>query len=262
MTKFLSLFLVVALFAFSSFAQEDQPKVVTYKDGDVTLEGYWSPSKCYGRGVQPIVLVVHQWKGITDHEKQVADKVGELCYNTLVVDIYGQGVRPKTVDEAKSESSKYKANPELAASRLKAAIEFAKKQPNVDASRIAAIGYCFGGGLVLDLARSNADVRGVVSFHGNLNTNMKMTAAPKASILVHHGADDPFVAQSDVAAFVTEMTAAKADWTLTQYAGAVHSFTQKGIEADKIEGAAYNEKADNRSWSATTEFLMEVLSRQ
>jgi dienelactone hydrolase len=262
MMKCLSLFLVLTLFTFSSFAQEDQPKVVTYKDGDVTLEGYWSPSKCYGRGAQPIVLIVHQWKGITDHERQVADKVGELCYNALAVDIYGQGVRPKTVEEAKAESGKYKEKPELAARRLKAAIEFAKKQPNVDAGRIAAMGYCFGGGLVLDLARSNADIQGVVSFHGNLNTSMKMSGAPKASILVHHGADDPFVPASDVTAFVTEMTSAKADWVLSQYAGAVHSFTQKGIEADKIEGAAYNEKADNRSWSATTEFLMEVLSRQ
>lgn len=245
----------------SAFAQEKPTETITYKDGDTTLEGLWVPSKCPSRKPQPVVLIVHQWKGITDHEKQAAEKTADLCYNAFVVDMYGKGVRPKTIDEAKAESGKYKDNADLAMRRLNAALSYVKTRADADTGHMAAMGYCFGGGLVLDLARSGADLKGVVSFHGNLNPRIKMTAAPKASILVHHGAIDPFVPQADVAAFVTEMTAAKADWVLTQYAGAKHSFTQKEVASDKVDGAEYNEKADDRSWSATTEFLMDVLSR-
>jgi dienelactone hydrolase len=257
----LSLFMCVMACTQSALAQAEA-KMVTYQDGKTTLEGYWSPSKCFNKSPMPVVLIVHQWRGLGDHEKNVADKVAELCYHAFAIDVYGQGVRPANDDLAKIESDIYRNDPKLALRRLNVAREFAGKQPGVDPQRMLAMGYCFGGGLVLDWARSGADLKGVVSFHGNLNARVPASSTPKASILVHNGADDPYVSPAEVTGFIDEMRALKADWMLTQYSGAVHAFTQVGAGNDPSKGFAYNEKADNRSWSSTTEFLMAALSRE
>jgi dienelactone hydrolase len=238
---------------------------IDYMDGDVKLEGYWAPSECKiaDSGPQPLVLVVHQWKGITQNEKMRADLLAKQCYNAFAVDMYGKGIRPTNNDDAGKEAGIYKGDPALARKRITAALDFAKKQPGVDTSKIAAIGYCFGGTMALELARTGADIDGVVSFHGGLATKAPVTqpGVIKASIQVHHGADDKFVSPEEVKTFEDEMNTANADWSLTAYAHAVHSFTQKEVGNDPSTGMAYNEKADTRSWAAATAFLKEIFSR-
>jgi dienelactone hydrolase len=249
-----------ALFATPAYAQS-LGKDVSYHDGDTELQGYWVPSQCENKGNAPLVLVVHQWRGITDNEKMRADLLSKQCYNAFAVDMYGKGIRPTNNDDAGKEAGIYKGDPALARRRITAGLDFAKSQPGVDTSKIAAIGYCFGGTMALELARSGADIDGVVSFHGGLATKAPVTqpGVIKASIQVHHGADDKFVPPEEVKSFEDEMNTANADWSLTKYAHAVHSFTQKEVGNDPSTGMAYNEKADIRSWAAATAFLKEVL---
>ena len=149
----------------------------------------------------------------------------------------------------------------LARKRLNAALTYVRTLTGVDDSRIAIIGYCFGGTMALELARSGADILSAVSFHGGLATKSAPSTpgSIKASILVHHGAADPFVPQEEVHLFMEEMNTANADWALTQYADAVHSFTEREAGNDPSKGAAYNQKADIRSWASTLDFLAETL---
>lgn len=232
---------------------------VLYHDGGTELEGYWAKAEC-GAGNAPTVLVIHQWKGLTDNEKTRANMLAKQCYNAFAVDMYGKGIRPANNEDAGKEATIYKNDPTLARRRISAALDFARKQPGVDTAKIAAIGYCFGGTMALELARSGADVKGVISFHGGLGTPAPLTepGVIKASVQVHHGAADPMVPPAEVKAFEDEMNTANADWSLTSYAHAVHSFTQKESGDDPSKGVAYNEKADTRSWSAASAFLKEV----
>jgi dienelactone hydrolase len=148
----------------------------------------------------------------------------------------------------------------LLRARINAALGFLRKQERVNPQQIAAIGYCFGGTTVLELARSGAEILGVVSFHGGLNTPTPADAKNiKAKVLACHGADDPFVPADEVSAFEKEMRDAKVNWQLVAYGNAVHSFTDKGAGNDNSKGAAYNAEADRRSWEAMKSFLEEVL---
>ena len=211
----------------------------------------------------PVVLVVHQWKGLGEHEKSRAEQIAAQCYNAFAVDMYGKGVRPATSDAAGAEAGKYKNNPALARQRLKAALDWVRKRDDVDVAHIAAMGYCFGGTMVLELARGGEDIDAVISFHGGLASPAPITKPGilKAAVQVHHGASDPFVPQEEVQGFITEMKTAKADWHLTQYADAVHAFTHADAGSDPSGGVAYNAKADKRSWAATTDFLTEIFGR-
>lgn len=231
---------------------------VTYKDGDVTLEGYLAKSMDPDA---PIVMIVHQWKGLGEYEKSRADMLAAEGYNAFAIDMYGQGIRPQDPDAAGTQAGKYKNDPKLARQRLNAALAYAKTIENADPSRIAIIGYCFGGTMALELARTGADIKSAISFHGGLATNAPVTQPGiiKASIAVHHGADDPYVKSGEVKSFLDEMKTAKADVVFASYAGAVHSFTEKEAGDDNSKGAAYNEKADHRSWSAALAFLKETL---
>lgn len=236
-----------------------QSKTVTYRQGDTTLEGVlvWDDALS---GPRPGVLVVHQWMGITDYEKQRAKQLAQLGYVAFCADIYGQGIRPTDTKAAGAEATKYKSNRTLFRQRVNAGLEQLKTSELVDGSRIAAIGYCFGGTAVLELARSGADVQGVVSFHGGLDSPTPADAKNiKGKVLAMHGADDPYVPAKEVAAFEDEMRAAQADWALIKFGGAVHSFTQPMAGNDNSKGAAYNEKADKRSWAVLKLFLGDVL---
>ncbi len=251
------LFSMMGILLLSTF-QAQAGDVKTYMDGDLTLEGYYSPSSCdTSKGT---VLVTHQWMGLGEYERGRADMLAEDCYNAFAVDVYGQGIRPANMDEAKKESSKYKSNPELARRRMKSAIDFVKTLPQVSENNLAIIGYCFGGTMALEVARSGADIDGVVSFHGGLSSQEPVTegASVSSAILVHHGDADPHVKPEEVAAFKQEMRAAKADWQFVSYADAVHAFTEKHAGDDPSNGAAYNAKADQRSWAYTLEFLDEI----
>jgi len=233
-------------------------ETVEYKQGDTTLEGFVAYDDAI-QGKRPGVLVVHQWMGLTDYEKHRAEMLAQLGYVAFCADIYGKGVRPQSPAEAGAQAGKYKSDRQLLRARVNAGLDALRQQPLVDSKRIAAIGYCFGGTTVLELARSGADVAGVVSFHGGLDAPDPADGKNiKCEVLVCHGADDPFSSPQDIAAFENEMRKGDVDWQFIQYGGAVHSFTQPMAGNDNSKGAAYNEKADKRSWEAMKQFFTEI----
>ncbi len=234
---------------------EVKGSAVEYKDGGTALEGYVA---CDGAvsGKRPGVLVVHDWMGISAETRRRCDMLAGLGYVAFAADIYGKGVRPQNAQEAGAQATKYKGDRALYRRRLALALAELKKDPRVDPARVAAIGYCFGGTGVLELARSGADVKGVVSFHGGLDSlHPEDAKAIRCRVLVLHGADDPFTSPADVAAFQDEMRKAGVDWEMVYYGGAVHAFTNPGAGSDNSKGAAYNAKADERSWQAMRDFF-------
>lgn len=234
-------------------------ETVEYQEGDTTLEGFLAYDTAQP-SARPGVLIVHQWKGITDYEKKRAALIAELGYTVLVADIYGKGVRADNPKDAAALAGKYKSDRALLRARVKAALETLRRNPRVNPSSMAAIGYCFGGTTVLELGRSGADVQCVVSFHGGLSTPTPAGGKKvQAKVLALHGADDPYVPPTEVAAFEKEMRDAGVDWQLVSYGGAVHSFTDWNAGNDNSKGAAYNEKADKRSWEAMKAFFAETL---
>lgn len=231
---------------------------MTYKQGDTPLEGYLVYDDAI-QGQRPGVVVVHDWSGLGDYARMRADMLAQLGYVALAIDIYGAGVRPATQEDRAKEAGKYRADVALMRARAAAGFEQLRLQKSVDPSRIAAIGYCFGGGVALEMARSGLPLAGVVSFHGSLATpNPSDAKNIRGKILVLHGADDPYVPGDAVASFQEEMRNAGADWQMVSYGGAVHSFTQKAAGNDNSKGAAYNENADRRSWQAMKTFFDEI----
>lgn len=232
-------------------------ETVEYRDGDTVLEGYIAyDSKLAAK--RPGVLVVHEWTGVGSHVKKSAEKLAAMGYTALAVDIYGKGVRP-VPPQAGEVAGKYKSDRPLLRRRIQAGLDFLNQHKTVDSKRIAAIGYCFGGTTVLELARSGAAVKGVVSFHGGLDSPTPADAKNiKGKVLVLHGADDPYVPADQVAAFENEMRSNKLDWELVKYSNAVHSFTNPDAGSDNSKGAAYNAEADKRSWARMSAFLKEI----
>jgi dienelactone hydrolase len=240
-----------------------QTRAIEYKDGDVVLEGHlaWDDAKVKPGSSAPGVLIVHQWLGLTQNERMRAGLLAEMGYVAFACDIYGKGTRPKDRAEAPQFAGKYKGDRQLFRRRLSLGLAELLKQPGVDAKRTAAIGYCFGGTGVLELARSGASVAGVVSFHGGLDSPTPADGKNiKTKVLVLHGADDPFVPAKDIEAFTRELNDAKVDWQMVYYSDAVHAFTQKEAGSDKSRGACYHESSDRRSWAAMKTFLDEVLA--
>lgn len=234
-------------------------EMVDYKDGKTVLEGqlFYDDSWTTAR---PAVVVVHQWMGPSDHEKESAQQLAKLGYVAFVADIYGKGVRPTSADEAGKLAAKYKSDIQLYRQRVKAALESVSKSKKVDAKKLVIIGYCFGGTGALEAARGGFPVVAAVSFHGGLATPLpENTKNVMAKLLVLHGAIDPFVSIKEVNGFIKEMNDAKADFQFIAYSGAVHAFTQKNAGGDVTKGTAYNEVADHRSWLAFKNFLNEVV---
>lgn len=239
-------------------AAEVKEQPVEYQSGGVACEG-WSAVDVAKPGRKPAVLIVHQWTGVSENEKMRARMLAELGYNVLCADVYGKGVRPQP-PAAGQEAGKYKSNRPLLRERVNAALEVLRKDTNTDPTRIAAIGYCFGGTAVIELARSGANVKGVVSFHGGLDSPTPADGKNiRCKVLALHGADDPFVSKEDLAAFEKEMKDAGVEYKLVQYPGAVHSFTQKAAGDDNSKGAAYNEAADKASWEEMKTFFNRLL---
>lgn len=234
-------------------------ETVTYEQGGTTLEGYIAYDSAV-QGPRPAVLVIHQWKGLTDYEKKRCHMLAELGYTAFAVDIYGKGIRPATTAEAGKLAGQYKSDRALLKARVNAGLDALLKSGKATPNKVAAIGYCFGGTTALELARSGASVAGVVSFHGGLSTPTPAEAQKiRCKVLVLHGAEDPYVPATEVAAFQDEMRSASVDYQLTAYSGAVHSFTHWEAGSDKSKGAAYNEAADRRSWQAMKAFFAEIL---
>ena len=233
-------------------------ETIEYKQGDAVLAGYLAYDAS-SKGPRPGVLIVHQWKGLTDYEKKRAEMLAKLGYNVFALDIYGKGIRPQSSQEAGAQAGKYKSNRDLLRARAQAGLAGLQKHERTDPKRVAAIGYCFGGTAVIELARSGADIAGVVSFHGGLDSPHPEDGRNiKCKVLALQGADDPFVPAKDLAAFESEMRQAKVDWELVKYGGAVHSFTDWNAGDNPGQGAAYNEKADRRSWEAMQQFFAEI----
>ena len=232
---------------------------LSYSDGATKLAGYVA-QPAGAKGKVPGVVVIHQWMGLTDHERKVSDDLAKLGYVALAADIYGEGVHPANTGEAGKLAGSFKGDRALYRRRIAVAIETLKAQKGVDGSRIAVIGFCFGGTGAIEAARGSLPVKAVVSFHGGLDVPAGYTSGPvSAKVLVCHGADDPFVPAKDVAAFQDEMRQAKADYVFVAYANAVHAFTQKEAGNDNSKGAAYNEAAYHRSWQHMKDFFKETL---
>jgi len=256
-TLAVSLALVAPSLAALPAAAAVKSAVVEYKDGEQTCEGFlaWDDA---AKGKRPGVVVVHEWMGLGDYAKDRARRLATLGYVAFAADIYGKGIRAKDAQEAGELAGRYKGDLPLLRSRARAAFDTLAKDARVDPARIFAIGYCFGGTTALELARSGAPLAGVVSFHGGLSTKDPADAKNvKGRVLVLHGASDPFVPPAEVAAFQKEMNDAKVDWQMVLYAGAVHSFTNPGAGNDPSKGAAYDERADRRSWEAMKAFFAE-----
>lgn len=233
-------------------------KTVEYKEGSTTLEGYLVYDDAT-KGPRPGVLVVHNWLGLTEETKSKADRLAALGYVAFAADIYGKGIRPN-MEGAGKLAGQYKADRASLRRRVNAGLSTLKKQKDVDITRVAAIGYCFGGTTVLELGRSGAAVKSVVTFHGGLDSPKPEDGKNiKAKVLVLAGADDPFQKPDELLAFQDEMRKSKVDWQMVSYGGAVHSFTEKGAGTDNSKGAAYNEAADRRSWQAMQDFFKETL---
>jgi dienelactone hydrolase len=242
----------------SSVRAAVKTRTVEYRQGETVLEGFlaWDDA---GPARRPGVLVVHEWTGINPYTRRRAEQLAGMGYVAFAADIYGKGVRPATPKEAAATAGRYKADRALLRERVKAGLDELRRQPNVDPAKVAAIGYCFGGTTVLELGRAGADLLGIVSFHGGLDTPTPADArSVKAKLLVLTGADDPNVPPAQVAAFEEEMRAAKVDWQLVKYSGAVHSFTNPDAGNDNSKGAAYNAAADRRSWIAMQDFFAEL----
>lgn len=258
--NYMKIIFFLILFALTVFKAHSEIKTETieYYDGKDLLEGL----VCYDdakTGVRPVVIVVHEWNGINEHTRIRCRQLASMGYIAFAADIYGKGIRPKNTEESAKQATIYKSNITLFRSRMNAALSEVRKLKNADKSRIAAIGYCFGGTGVLELARSGAMINGVVSFHGSLSTpNPDDAKNIKCKVLVLHGADDPFVKDEEVLAFEKEMRDASVDWQLVKFGNAVHSFTNPSAGFDNSKGAAYNEKADTRSWEMLKQFFNEI----
>ena len=250
----------LSLVAFMARA-EVHTESVTYKQGDTALEGYLA----YDTGIQgkrPGVLIVPDWMGPGKFSNERAEALAKLGYVAFAVDIYGKDVRPKDAKEAGAQAGKFKGDRKLLRERVLAGLEVLKARDNVDVTKIAAIGYCFGGTTVLELGRAGAPVAGLVSFHGGLdNPTPDDGKNIKGKVLILHGADDPNVPPEQVAAFEDEMRKGGVDWELVKYSKAVHAFTNPAAGNDNSKGVAYNELADKRSWQAMKDFFAEIFAK-
>src|SRR5689334_2600317 len=235
-----------------------QTKEVEYRQGSTVLKGFiaWDDAVA---GKRPGVLVVHEWWGLNDHARNQARRLAEAGYVGFALDMYGKGKVTTHPQEAQAFAAEATKDPAVMAARFNAALEQLKHDPHVDSTRIAAIGYCFGGAVVLGMARSGADLAAVVTFHGALAT--QSPAQPdkvKARVLVLAGGADPFVPPDQVEAFKREMQAAGARYEVVVYQGAKHGFTNPDAAQYGMSQLAYNAEADRESWAAMRKLFREV----
>lgn len=232
-------------------------KLMEYQAGDTLLEGYYAASSA-PKGKIPAVIVMHDWSGKNDFACQKADQLATLGYAAFALDMFGKGKIGRSKEEKSALIQPLLDDRNILQQRVLAAYDFVKNLPNVDATRIAAIGFCFGGLCVLDLARTGIEITGVVSFHGLLGApKIATNNIIKSKILVLHGYDDPMVPPEQVIAFANEMTMAKADWQIDMYGNTMHAFTNPQAN-DPDFGTVYNATADTRSWQAMLDFFNEI----
>jgi len=258
MTRTLTSLLAVAVLAATSRA-EVKTKEVDYSHGKMKFKGLmvWDDSV---KGKRPGVLVIHEWWGLNKHAKDQAEKLAKLGYVAFACDMYGEGKVTEHPKEAKQMSGEVRANLESWQGRAKAGLEQLKKFEKTDPTRLAAIGYCFGGSTALQLAYTGADLKAVATFHAALPTPKEKEAkAIKAKLVINHGAADSFIPDESIAAFRKKLDDAGVSYKFIAYPGAKHSFTVP--HADKVgnPGMAYDEKADKGSWQAMRDLFKETL---
>lgn len=256
------LFVALLTLCFMNVAQAKVvTKEVTYEADGVKLKGYLAYDNAK-KGKRPGVLVVHEWWGHDKYARKRARMLAKMGYTAFALDMYGNGKKADHPKDAGKFSGEVKKNMPVARARFKAAMDVLQSHSTTDADNIAAIGYCFGGAIVLEMARSGMDLKGVVSFHGSLGTaNPAQKGKVKARVLVLNGAADPFVKQAQIDAIAKEMEAAGVNYQFINYPGAKHSFTNPG--ADKYGKKfkiplAYNKSADKKSWAAMQKMFEDV----
>lgn len=237
---------------------------VTYRDDGTRLEGFLAYDR-HAEGPRPGVLVVHEWWGHNEHARNQARKLAELGYTALALDMYGEGRVAEHPDKAGEFAGMVRQNRDLMLRRFRAAEAYLRDLPQTDADRMAAIGYCFGGSVVLEMARAGADLEAVASFHGGLATdNPAREGEVEARILVLHGNEDPMVPPEQVEAFREEMEAAGVDYRFVGYDGATHSFTNPAADeaAERFDmPVGYNAEAAEAAWEELERFLAETFDR-
>jgi dienelactone hydrolase len=211
---------------------------------------------------RPGILIFPEWGGVGEYAQKRAQMLGNLGFNAFVVDVYGKGIRPNTPETCQAEMMKYATERPLLRERARCGFDELRKVPNTDLGKLAAIGYCFGGMAVLEMARDGQnDLAGVVSFHGVLATPMRLKRdGYQGKILVLHGADDPIVPDDQTIAFWNEMRDANANWEFVAYGKAFHTFTNWLMPEDGPPPQAYNKQADRRSWVAMQKFSKEIFA--
>jgi dienelactone hydrolase len=256
--KYLLVFFLALALAGGAQAQMVTATVTYQQDGTV-LKGYLAYDDAV-KGPRPGVLVVHEWWGLNDYAQMRARHLAEMGYVALAADMYGQGRVTQDPQEAARLAGSLKGTP-LIRKRAQAALQVLATHKLVDPRRLAAIGFCFGGTAVLELAYSGADLAGVVSFHGGLPPLKPGDAKNiKARFLVLHGADDPHVSPGDITAFQEGLRQAGVDWQMVYYGDAVHTFTNPAAGHDKSRGSAYNALAAARSWKLMQAFFQEIFT--
>jgi dienelactone hydrolase len=237
---------------------------VNYK-ADVPLKGFIAYEEDPIKEKRPGILIVHEWWGHNDYVRKRARMLAELGYTAFALDMYGEGKNTTHPEDAQKFSSQVMQNMELGKKRFLAALEVLKANKTVDPTKVAAIGYCFGGSVVLEMARQGVDLVGVASFHGGLPLHTPAEKGKiKARVLVCHGADDSFIKPEDVQTFLKEMKDAGSDVTFISYPGAKHSFTNPDADAlAKSTGlpVAYNAEADKKSWTDLQNFFNKIFSK-
>lgn len=255
-----SILLILAFFALStsSFAEE-----ITYMNGDEQLKGYVAYDKSEDRKL-PAVLIVHEWWGHNEYVRQRADMLAKEGFFALAIDMYGDGRTASHPSKAGEFSSSVTSNAPLMTARFRAALEHLKTYDQVNTDKIAAIGYCFGGAVVLNMARSGEELTSVASYHGALDSIVEPKKGDVTSkIYVFHGGDDSLIPEKKVKAFKDQMDSVEADYKFITYPGVKHSFTNKG--ADKVAAEfnlplKYDEEADKDSWAKTIEWFKKDLN--
>ncbi|MBI3574231.1 MAG: dienelactone hydrolase family protein [Gammaproteobacteria bacterium] len=248
------LFVVLSSTALAAVKGEE----VQYQNGGVAMKGYLAYDDAI-TDKRPGILVVHEWWGHNEYARRRARMLAELGYTALAVDMYGSGKTADHLDHAKQSMQTLIGDAKGMHARFEAALATLKKHKTVDGKRLAAIGYCMGGIVVLEMARAGVDIAGVASFHGTLGTtNPAKPGQVRAKILVLNGVDDPFIPAESIAAFKQEMDAAKVNYKFVNYPGAKHSFTNPGADAygKKFNlPMVYNAEADKQSWAEMSKFF-------
>lgn len=250
----------LSLLLFANTGQaETQTKKITYKDGDVECHGYlaWDDAV---EGKRPGVLVVHEWWGLNDYARSRTEQLAKLGYIAFAADIYGEGKNTTHPEDAAKMAGQVRTNVEQWRSRAQAALDVLESQPQCDASKLAAIGYCFGGATALQLAYAGADLDAVVTFHGALPVPTSAEAEQiKAELLINHGAEDTFTDSDTIAKFKKSLADAGVTYEFIAYPGAVHSFTVPSADRVGMSGMKYNKEADEKSWQAMRELFERKL---